>query len=609
MATHDELADRAYGEGGPKHGVRRRRDAIETLATGYRYLHIRAAREDSSDYAATAEQTIEGLTFELSRRSAKAWDPTLGQKLAGSARRELLVHHRGRAMAKLLDELAGCGLLVWGGERDNNGLWWRLRIRLLDPDEPQPMLEPWVRTAHLSASQGGGEAHNGNSQCPATGTVDFRALQDAAAAAGASRMLAPAEADRLRASLRRFNRNVEHRPRGVAAEPMAVLLAQLQVLRGPSALVRALAAFHELTRHMERAAKHAPGGSSSQNCAAPLEQQRQQQQNRTNTQEQSVACPRGAHATRGIHDATTPPTEIAPPAESQSSDGGQDQPPPIDMEALLQRVAEREAHLKNLSEPRRWRLEESVARALCWPGSAPVPMGLLGEACKAITGRRPWLQPSQLDRLRRAERRYAHYATHRPQQAPPTPAGALLALVEHAPDAVRARLPWAIAQLDLLSKRMRRTARHTTETERLPNARKRAYRRLNAPQRRSSTGFFRAAKRPNAKLLEATVAQLAHELWADPHPAPPGQAVAPTLPGGDLTGHLRILVDHLLEHGIGTTPEQLRTQLRDKLLLTGAPVHAIGHVEGTSHSAPTPAVFDPSTSQLASHERAEASLR
>jgi len=271
MVGVDELADRAYGEGGPKHGVRRRRDAIDTLYVGYRYLHIRASREGSSDYACTVEQTIEGLTFELSRRGAKAWDPALGQGLTGTARRELLVHHRGRAMAKLLDELARCGLLVWGGERDNNGMWWRLRIRLLNPDQPPPALEPWMRSAPLGGGRDGGEVekHDGRRALP--GAVDFTTLQDAARAAGASRMLAPAEADRLRASIRRFGRHVEHRPRGVAAEPMAVLLAQLQVLRGPSALVRALAAFHELSRHMERAAKTAAGGPSSLNCAAPLE--------------------------------------------------------------------------------------------------------------------------------------------------------------------------------------------------------------------------------------------------------------------------------------------------------------------------------------------------
>jgi hypothetical protein len=39
-------------------------------------------------------------------------------------------------------------------------------------------------------------------------------------------------------------------------------------------------------------------------------------------------------------------------------------------------------------------------------------------------------------------------------------------------------------------------------------------------------------------------------------------------------------------------------------LLDGAPVHAIGRVEGASHAAPTPAVFDPSANQLAPHEHA-----
>lgn len=60
---------------------------------------------------------------------------------------------------------------MWGGERDNNGLWWRLRIRLLDPNEPQPTLEPWMHTAHLPSTQGGGEAHNANRHPPTIGTL------------------------------------------------------------------------------------------------------------------------------------------------------------------------------------------------------------------------------------------------------------------------------------------------------------------------------------------------------------------------------------------------------------------------------------------------------
>ena len=39
-----DLVDRLYREGGPKHGVRRRSDAIDTLWRGYEYLRIRASR-------------------------------------------------------------------------------------------------------------------------------------------------------------------------------------------------------------------------------------------------------------------------------------------------------------------------------------------------------------------------------------------------------------------------------------------------------------------------------------------------------------------------------------------------------------------------------------
>jgi hypothetical protein len=578
MVSVDELVDRAYAEGGPKHGIRRRRDAIETLAGGYRYLHIRAGREGSSDYACTAEQTIEGLTFELSRRPAKAWDPALAQGLTGSARRELLVHHRGRAMAKLLDELAGCGLVAWGGERDNNGLWWRLRIRLLDPDEPTPTLEPWMRTAHLPAS------HDGTGHQAPGAVLDLRTLQDAARAAGASRMLAPAEADRLRGSLRRFDRHVDHRPRGVAGDPMAVLLGQLEVLRGPSALVRALAGFHELSRQMERAARTHPGDPSSLNSAALSNQQRQQQQQQTVPQQQSVAFPRGAQASWEIPDARTPPSVVAPPAKSHDSEETEDRPPALDVGGLLERVAAGERRLEALSAPRRAQLVQSLHRARCWPAGDLVPMGLLGEACEALTRHRPWLRADQLDRLRRGERRYALYAAHRPDGAPAAAAAALIALLEQPPPGVRAPLPWAIARLDGLTKQMRRTARRATETQRLAGARKRARRRRDThqpdPSRRLS---FRAARRG---LLEATVNQLAGELA---HTGPPtSAATAPAFAGGDLAAHLEILTAHLAHQGTAITTEQLRLRVRDQLLLTQAPGHLITWLQGTSgRSAPS----------------------
>ena len=151
-----ELVDRLYREGGPKHGLRQRKDAIETLWRGYTYLRLRAQREDSGDFATTAEQTVVGLEFELSRRGAKAWDLMVGQTLKGKARRGELLRRRGSALSKLLDELSGAGLLVWGGERDNHGLWWRLRIRLLDPDEEQPPdWEPWMRGLDAPETAGG----------------------------------------------------------------------------------------------------------------------------------------------------------------------------------------------------------------------------------------------------------------------------------------------------------------------------------------------------------------------------------------------------------------------------------------------------------------------
>ena len=88
------------------HGLRQREDAIETLWRGYTYLRLRAQLEDSGDYATTAEQTIVGLSFELSRRGAKAWDPEVARGLKGSARRKELLRRRGSALTKLLNELA-----------------------------------------------------------------------------------------------------------------------------------------------------------------------------------------------------------------------------------------------------------------------------------------------------------------------------------------------------------------------------------------------------------------------------------------------------------------------------------------------------------------------
>jgi len=76
--AREELVDLLYREGGPKEGLVQRADAIDTLWRGYTYLRLRAEREDSGDFATTAEQTIIGLTFELQRRAsatARGWRP------------------------------------------------------------------------------------------------------------------------------------------------------------------------------------------------------------------------------------------------------------------------------------------------------------------------------------------------------------------------------------------------------------------------------------------------------------------------------------------------------------------------------------------------------
>jgi len=237
-------------------------------------------------------------------------------------------------------------------------------------------------------------------------------------------------------------------------------------------------------------------------------------------------------------------------------------------------------------------------------------MGLLGEACEAITGHRPWLQPGQLDRLRRAERRYAHYVAHRPQQAPPTPAGALVALVEHAPDAVRARLPWAIAQLDLLTKRMRRAAKNPAgpdavdARERLTAARRRASRRRGRQARQATAWYRRGGDKRRGELAHA-IERLAAQVSAG-HVVggiPPAFEVAVARASGrrvddtrrrSLNWHIANLAHQLTDHGNAITAEQVRRELRDELLLTGALARCLVDVDGPATGLGTPDHFDPS---------------
>lgn len=128
-----ELARRLYAPGGPKHGLRERRDVVDKRAILNGYLRGRAKRERSGRWATTVGEMVRGLLPEMARLDAKPWDPA--HRCGGD---EELRHHYATALALLLDDLAAVGVLRWGGQRDNNGLWWRLEIELLDPWARRP---------------------------------------------------------------------------------------------------------------------------------------------------------------------------------------------------------------------------------------------------------------------------------------------------------------------------------------------------------------------------------------------------------------------------------------------------------------------------------------
>ncbi len=632
MVAPAQLAERAYGEGGPKHGLRRRRDAIETLVCGYRYLHVRAAREQSSDYACTAEDTILGLAHELSRRSAKAWDPGLGRGLAPGERRELLLRHRGRALAKLLDELAGCGLLVWGGERDNNGLWWRLRIRLLDPDGPSVEAEPWMRPSGrlTDAQAGNGDAGGGEGTDAPCGAQEpyerppaLGALYDRIVALGRDRpALSPGLEGRIVAATERFAAHASQRPAGVGNDPWAALAAQVEQFtteRDGEPLARALPLFDALTRRMQARSRNDHQGirdvPDSRNCAAPFQDQPNGLKP-NHDDPQALASRTGAHPPGESDGRTAVRNAIEGPAEigNDRLGGGRGGAARDPFAGVAERVAVRERRLVALVGPRRAREAETVARARSWGSERPVPIGLLTAAAEALVRQRPWLDDAQLERLRRAERRYTRYAAHRPTGAPAGPAGVLVALLEHPPPAVRAPLQWAIAQLDLLTKRMRRAAKRPTTADRtgaaehLAAPRRRAGRRRARQARQATTWYRRGGDKRRGELAHA-IERLAAQVSA-------GHIVGGILPGFEvaiarvrgrrvddtrrrsLTWHIANLAHQLTDHGNAITAEQVRRELRDELLLTGARARCLVDVDGPATGLGTPDHFDPSRAQL-----------
>lgn len=655
-----ELVDRLYREGGPKHGLRQRKDAIETLWRGYTYLRLRAQREGSGDFATTAEQTVVGLTFELSRRGAKAWDSTLAQGLEGNERREVLLRSRGSALSKLLDELARAGLLVWGGERDNHGLWWRLRIRLLEPEDEQPPdWEPWMRSIDppvvAPAVRGRAPgARDDDVRERSLAKVDLGRLYGRVEALTGHRpRLEARQVVQLRRAVQRFVANAAARPPGTPGEPLEVLLAQIEHFapHDHGALAWALARFDGYTRQLQaRARVGAPpvqspaagagAAPASANCAALLNRQL----NPDVSELSALACRTGAHGpVDEVHDAGVGTAAgQGPGTVKQRTEGEQGLADPVDFGALLERVAARELHLEALAPQLRGRAAQTVARARSWPAEGPVPLGLVTEAAQALAGGafvapRPWLTDRQADRLRRAERRYTRYAGQRPEGSPPAPAAVLVDLVEYAPADIRHPLPWGIAQLDLLTKRMRRE-HHRTLPARRARQRAESRRQLAAEQ---AGAFYRCAP---ASAIEAVVehqaesylgrrppekaagwAALEDQLRAAGHLPTDAQLTAAKERSSTGFDHSRVenrgwrwrqlnsqqphvdelaqIPDALHAIGVGVTGEQLRRKIRDRLLLAGCDPAALEQLKrpepGVSY---TPESYASAAAQLTGAE-------
>ncbi len=608
LATLTELVARAYGDEGPKAGVRPRRDTIETLVAGYRYLHVRAGRDGSGDFATTAGQTIDGLMHELSRRSAKRWDPRVGAGLEGRARQQRRIRKYGSAVVKMLDELAGCGLLVWGGERDNNGLWWRLRIRLLDPDGPPVERAAWMRPSprlteppegHPDRGLGGGEGDSAESAGAAADPENapgLVALYDRLEQLGVGRPeLSPALERRIVAAAARFRAHAEHRPAGVPEDPWAVLGAQIEqftIDQDGHPLVRALPLLDALARRMQTAAKNsspsATGVPDSRNCAALYEPATARTTTPTRLPS-ALASKTGAHPSEK-DDANNTTSGDLNPAEKGGWVGAEvEAPDPF--EGIAERVAAHERRWEALTAPARARDGDTVQRARSWSADAPAPVGLLCAAVAVVCeGRRPWLGEEQVQRLRRAERRYALYAAQRPPAAPTNPAAVLLALAEQRPPGVRQPLAWAIAQLDLLSKRMRRQAKHPAVPGHLEAARKRAgrrgERRVRDREQAASTSWRRPNDRRDSEVDEA-VQRVAQRVIGHRLRRPPAWTIAR-------------LSERLWERGVLETPERLRCRLRDELLTLEAPPDLLADIAGP---APSLVTFDASRAQLSAQDR------
>jgi hypothetical protein len=218
-----------------------------------------------------------------------------------------------------------------------------------------------------------------------------------------------------------------------------------------------------------------------------------------------------------------------------------------------------------------------------------VPVGLLCATVEALEGQRPWLCERQVERLRRAERRYHRYGAQRPRGAPANAAAVLVALASARPAKVAAPLPWAIAQLDLLSKRMRRADRRVRAGERLAHAGRRAERRRRRREREASS-WFRRRGAERRRQVDGRVGVLA-------------DAVLDRSLHTTLRYALLELQDELVGRGIAVTGGQLREELRDELHRRGAGMRELCELDGAFHAAPPPAVFNPTGPQVTERDR------
>lgn len=250
-------------------------------------------------------------------------------------------------------------------------------------------------------------------------------------------------------------------------------------------------------------------------------------------------------------------------------------------EVLARRVAARERLLEALSGPARACDLDTLERARAWPADSAVPVGLVTAAAAVLHGgRRPWLSDDQVARLRRGAARYARYRGQRPAGAPPAPAAALIALVEHRPAAIGHPLAWAIVQLDLLTKRMRRHAKRGAGPERLAAARQRAGRRQDRRRHATTAAFWR---RPNARrqvAVDDAVDRLAARVTCHELRCPLAWTLAHT-------------ARRLHHTGVAISAEQLRCELRDQLLLVDAPVRHLADVDGPASALAPLKHFDP----------------